>query len=77
MSKRKQFDREQLKRLNQEGLIGLILVLRQQLAPLQALIQQPSTSSSAVPNSDKKPAGNFAKHYGDWRIQPGRFLGMD
>ena len=41
MSKRVQLDREQLRRLDQESLIELILVLQQQMAAqLQELIQQ-------------------------------------
>ena len=40
MSKRVQLDREQLRRLGQESLIELILVLQQQMAAQQELIQK-------------------------------------
>ena len=40
MSKRVQLDREQLRRLDQESLIELILVLQQQMAAQQELIQK-------------------------------------
>ena len=40
MSKRVQLDREQLRRLDQESLIELILVLQQQMATQQELIQK-------------------------------------
>jgi len=59
MSKHIQFDREQLKRLDQESLIELILVMQQQLATQQALIQQmqaqlakDSHNSCQPPSSD-------------------------
>ena len=40
MSKRVQLDREQLKRLDEESLVELILVLQQQMAAQQELIQK-------------------------------------
>lgn len=40
LSERAQLDREQLKRLDQEGLVDLILLQQQQLAARQALILQ-------------------------------------
>ena len=39
MSKLEQLDREQLKKLDQESLIGVILILQQQLTEQQELIQ--------------------------------------
>ena len=59
MSEHKQFDREQLKRLDQEILIELILAMQQQLATQQALIQKlqdqlakDSHNSGKPPSSD-------------------------
>ena len=40
MSKLEQLDREQLKHLDQVSLIGVILILQQQMTEQQALIQQ-------------------------------------
>lgn len=59
MSEHIQFDREQLKRLDQESLIDLILVMQQQMATQQALIQhlldqlaKDSHNSGKPPSSD-------------------------
>ena len=59
MSKRVQLDREQLRRLDQESLIELILVLQQQMAAQQELIQKlqdqlakDSHNSGKPPSSD-------------------------
>ena len=59
MSKRVPLDREQLRRLNEESLIELILVLQQQMAAQQELIQQlqdqlakDSHNSGKPPSSD-------------------------
>ena len=59
MSEHIQFDREQLKRLDQESLIELILVMQQQMATQQALIQKlqdqlakDSHNSGKPPSSD-------------------------
>ncbi|MDE0077870.1 MAG: DUF6444 domain-containing protein [Caldilineaceae bacterium] len=60
-----QFDREQLRRLDQESLIELILVMQQQMATQQALIQQmkdqlanDSHNSGKPPSSDGLKKGN-------------------
>ena len=59
MSKLEQLDREQLKQLDQESLIGVILILQQQLTKQQELIQalqdqlaKDSHNSSKPPSSD-------------------------
>ena len=59
MSKRVQLDREQLKRLDEESLVELILVLQQQMAAQQELIQKlqdqlakDSHNSGKPPSSD-------------------------
>ena len=59
MSKLEQLDREQLKQLDQESLIGVILILQQQLAEQQELIQKlqdqlakDSHNSGKPPSSD-------------------------
>ncbi len=59
MSELIQLDREQLKRLDQESLVELILLLQQQLAAQQELIQQlqdqlakDSHNSGKPPSSD-------------------------
>lgn len=59
MSKLEQLDREQLKELDQESLIGVILILQQQLTEQQELIQQlqdqlakDSHNSGKPPSSD-------------------------
>ena len=59
MSKLEQLDREQLKQLDQESLIGVILILQQQMTEQQKLIQQlqdqlakDSHNSGKPPSSD-------------------------
>ena len=59
MSKLEQLDREQLKQLDQESLIGVILILQQQMTEQQELIQQlqdqvakDSHNSGKPPSSD-------------------------
>ena len=64
MSKLDQLDREQLKQLDRESLIGVILILQQQLTEQQELIQQlqgqlakDSHNSSKPPSSDGPKKG--------------------
>ena len=64
MSKLDQLDREQLKQLDRESLIGVILILQQQLTEQQELIQQlqgqlakDSHNSSKPPSSDSPKKG--------------------
>ena len=64
MSKLEQLDREQLKQLDQESLIGVILILQQQLTEQQELIQalqdqlaKDSHNSSKPPSSDGPKKG--------------------
>ena len=64
MSKLEQLDREQLKQLDQESLIGVILILQQQLTKQQELIQalqdqlaKDSHNSSKPPSSDGPKKG--------------------
>ncbi len=62
MSEHKQFDREQLKRLDQESLIELILVMQQQTATQQALIQQMQDQvAKDSHNSGKPPSSDGLK----------------
>ena len=59
MSKLEQLDREQLKQLDQESLIGVILILQRQMTEQQELIQKlqdqvakDSHNSGKPPSSD-------------------------
>ena len=62
MSEHKQFDREQLKRLDQESLIELILVMQQQMATQQALIQKMQDQvAKDSHNSGKPPSSDGLK----------------
>ena len=62
MSENIQFDREQLKRLDQESLIELILVMQQQMATQQALIQQMQDQlAKDRHNSGKPPSSDGLK----------------
>ena len=62
MSKLEPLDREQLKQLDQESLIGVILILQQQLAAQQELIQQLQDQlAKDSHNSGKPPSSDGAK----------------
>lgn len=62
MSKHIQFDREQLKRLDQESLFELILVMQQQMATKQALIKQMQAQlAKNSHNSGKPPSSDGLK----------------
>ena len=62
MSEHIHFDREQLKRLDQESLIKLILVMQQQMATPLALIQQTQDQlAKDSHNSGKPPSSDGLK----------------
>ena len=62
MSEHKQFDREQLKRLDQERLIELILVMQDQLAVQQELVQRMQDQlAKDSHNSGKPPSSDGLK----------------
>ena len=68
MSKRVQLDREQLRRLDQESLVELILVLQQQMAAQQELIQKLQDQLAKDSHNSGKPPSSDGLKKADKRV---------